>query len=188
MLSPLFIVNYHISSICGSMAHFISDEIEAGQGRIDRTNDERVKSMTAPPTNKKIHVVINPAAGKDEPILNVLNDVFREYGIDWDVSVTKKYGDAAQQAREAVARGASIVAGYGGRRGQPEKANAPVRRGGSRGGLSPGEAPPRLAADRRVVARKPRGERPEDHQEPGAAPPGPGDRAAPAAEAAPGER
>jgi len=80
--------------------------------------------MTAPPTNKKIHVVINPAAGKDEPILNALNDVFREYGIDWDVSVTKKYGDAAQQAREAVARGASIVAGYGGDGTQHEIANA----------------------------------------------------------------
>lgn len=80
--------------------------------------------MTAPPTNKKIHVVINPAAGKDEPILNALNDVFHEYGIDWDVSVTKKYGDAAQQAREAVARGASIVAGYGGDGTQHEIANA----------------------------------------------------------------
>lgn len=80
--------------------------------------------MTALPTNKKIHVVINPAAGKDEPILNVLNDIFHEYGIDWDVSVTKKYGDAAQQAREAVARGASIVAGYGGDGTQHEIANA----------------------------------------------------------------
>jgi hypothetical protein len=25
---------------------------------------------------KKVHVIINPAAGKDEPILNVLNHVF----------------------------------------------------------------------------------------------------------------
>ena len=25
---------------------------------------------------KKIHVVINPASGKDEPILNTINDVF----------------------------------------------------------------------------------------------------------------
>lgn len=73
---------------------------------------------------KKIHVVINPAAGKNEPILNVLNDVFHEYDVDWDVSVTRKYGDAAQQAREAVARGASIVAGYGGDGTQHEIANA----------------------------------------------------------------
>ena len=80
--------------------------------------------MAALPTDKRIHVVINPAAGKNEPILNVLNDIFREYGIDWDVSVTKKYGDAAQQAREAAVRGASIVAGYGGDGTQHEIANA----------------------------------------------------------------
>ena len=80
--------------------------------------------MAALPTDKRIHVVINPAGGKNEPIFNVLNDIFREYGIDWDVSVTKKYGDAAQQAREAAVRGASIVAGYGGDGTQHEIANA----------------------------------------------------------------
>ena len=75
-------------------------------------------------SSKKIHVVINPAAGKDEPILNVLNDIFQEYGVDWDVSVTKKYGDAAEQAREAISKGAWLVAGYGGDGTQHEIANA----------------------------------------------------------------
>lgn len=73
---------------------------------------------------KRIHIVINPAAGKDEPILNVLNAVFSEYDVDWDVSVTKKYGDATQQAREAVARGVDLVVGYGGDGTQHEIANA----------------------------------------------------------------
>lgn len=73
---------------------------------------------------KRIHVIINPAAGKNEPILNVLNDVFNEYGVEWDVSVTKKYGDAAEQARAAVAGGATIVAGYGGDGTQHEIASA----------------------------------------------------------------
>jgi len=80
--------------------------------------------MAPLPTDKRIHVIINPAAGKNEPILNVLNDIFHEHGVDWDVSVTKKYGDAAVQAREAAARGASIVAGYGGDGTQHEIANA----------------------------------------------------------------
>lgn len=80
--------------------------------------------MTTTTPNKKIHVVINPAAGKDEPILNVLNDIFHAHGVDWDVSVTKKYGDAARQTREAIAQGASIVAGYGGDGTQHEIANA----------------------------------------------------------------
>lgn len=72
---------------------------------------------------KKIHVVINPAAGKDEPILNTLNDVFRQYDVDWNVSVTKKYGDATEQARVAALAGADLVAGYGGDGTQHEIAN-----------------------------------------------------------------
>jgi YegS/Rv2252/BmrU family lipid kinase len=80
--------------------------------------------MAMNPIYPTIHVVINPAAGKNEPILNVLNDVFHEFGVDWDVSVTKKYGDATRQAREAVARGVSLVAGYGGDGTQHEIANA----------------------------------------------------------------
>ncbi|MBP6469572.1 MAG: diacylglycerol kinase family lipid kinase [Chloroflexi bacterium] len=73
---------------------------------------------------KKIHVVINPASGKNEPIINVLNDVFHQYDdVDWNVSVTKKYGDATAQAREAVQNGAELVAGYGGDGTQHEIAN-----------------------------------------------------------------
>lgn len=72
---------------------------------------------------KKIHVVINPAAGKDEPILNTLNDVFRHYDVDWNVSVTKKYGDATEQARTAAAAEADLVAAYGGDGTQHEIAN-----------------------------------------------------------------
>ena len=44
----------------------------------------------------RIHVVINPAAGKDEPILNTINDVFHQHNIDWGVSVTRKFGDATE--------------------------------------------------------------------------------------------
>lgn len=72
---------------------------------------------------KKIHVVINPAAGKDEPILNTLNDVFRQYDVDWNISVTQKYGDATEQARAAALAGADLVAGYGGDGTQHEVAN-----------------------------------------------------------------
>ena len=34
-------------------------------------------------SGKRIHVVINPASGQDEPILNVLNDVFRQNKGEW---------------------------------------------------------------------------------------------------------
>ena len=72
---------------------------------------------------KRIHVVINPAAGKDEPILNTLNRVFHKYGVDWQISITKKLGDATQMTREAVADGADLVAGYGGDGTQMEVAD-----------------------------------------------------------------
>ena len=54
---------------------------------------------------KRIHVVINPAAGKDEPILNTINDVFTQHDIDWGVSVTRKFGDATEFARQAAEDG-----------------------------------------------------------------------------------
>ena len=40
--------------------------------------------MTVP--YKRVHVIINPAAGGDEPILNTLNDVFRQYQVEWDAT------------------------------------------------------------------------------------------------------
>ena len=72
---------------------------------------------------KRIHVVINPAAGKDEPILNIINDVFHQHDIDWGVSVTRKFGDATEFARKAAEAGFDIVAGYGGDGTQHEIAN-----------------------------------------------------------------
>ena len=72
----------------------------------------------------RIHVVVNPASGKDQPILNTLNDVFVKYGVDWSISVTKKYGDATDQARAALDQGVDLVVGYGGDGTQHEIANA----------------------------------------------------------------
>lgn len=75
---------------------------------------------------RRVHVVINPASGRDEPILNVLNDVFRDHGVEWDVSVTHRYGDAGDQARAAIAAGVDLVVAYGGDGTQHEVANAVV--------------------------------------------------------------
>lgn len=72
---------------------------------------------------KRIMVIINPAAGHDEPILNVINDVFHEAKVDWDVRLTHKSGDATQLAKEAVGLGYELVAGYGGDGTQMEVAN-----------------------------------------------------------------
>ena len=71
----------------------------------------------------KVHIVINPAAGQDEPILNVLNDVLHPTGVEWDVSLTHKSGDATRLAAAAAASGVDLVAAYGGDGTQMEVAN-----------------------------------------------------------------
>jgi YegS/Rv2252/BmrU family lipid kinase len=75
---------------------------------------------------QRVHVVINPASGKDQPILNTLNDVFHQYDVEWDASITHKYGDARMQAKAAIDRGVDLVVGYGGDGTQHELANAVI--------------------------------------------------------------
>lgn len=77
--------------------------------------------MTLP--YEKVHVVINPAAGHNEPILNVLNTVFHPAGMKWETSLTHKSGDATRLAAEAAASGVDLVAVYGGDGTQMEVAN-----------------------------------------------------------------
>jgi YegS/Rv2252/BmrU family lipid kinase len=62
----------------------------------------------------RVHVVINPGSGQPKPILHTLNAVFRPRGIDWDISLTKKSGDAERFARQAAESGAEVVAAFGG--------------------------------------------------------------------------
>jgi diacylglycerol kinase (ATP) len=64
--------------------------------------------------NRRIRVIINPAAGQDRPILVVLNRVFHPAGVDWDVCVTKRAGDAREYAKQAVQAGVDAVGVYGG--------------------------------------------------------------------------
>ncbi len=64
--------------------------------------------------SRRIHVVINPASGQPQPILNTLNGVFHPLGIDWEVFITKESGDAERLARQAAAAGVDVLAAYGG--------------------------------------------------------------------------
>src|SRR5919206_2640007 len=64
--------------------------------------------------SKRVQVIINPTAGQDQPILGVLTRVFHAAGVAWDVSITKKAGDARRFARAAVEAGVDVVAAYGG--------------------------------------------------------------------------
>ncbi|MDD5370921.1 MAG: diacylglycerol kinase family lipid kinase [Anaerolineaceae bacterium] len=63
---------------------------------------------------KWMHVIANPAAGQDQPVLKTLNTAFKEADVDWDIFITKAYGDGKRLAREAVAVGADVVVVFGG--------------------------------------------------------------------------
>jgi YegS/Rv2252/BmrU family lipid kinase len=98
-----------------------SDQAEEGlaqtftQEQLVSRIDDLVGQGTRPGLSfKRVHVVINPASGQDEPILNRLNAVFHTSGIDWDISLTKRDGDATRMARAAAENGADVVASYGG--------------------------------------------------------------------------
>jgi diacylglycerol kinase (ATP) len=62
----------------------------------------------------KIHVIINPAAGVDRPILGLINTEFGAAGVEWDARLTHKEGDATRLAHEALHAGCDMVAAHGG--------------------------------------------------------------------------
>ncbi len=62
----------------------------------------------------RVKVIINPAAGQAEPILSVLDDVFAEGGIEWDVALTHKTGDGTRETLTAADKGYDFIGVYGG--------------------------------------------------------------------------
>jgi diacylglycerol kinase (ATP) len=65
-------------------------------------------------SRKKLQVIINPAAGVGRPILQALNNGFKDSAIEWDASITHKAGDAERLAKKALEDGADIVGVHGG--------------------------------------------------------------------------
>jgi diacylglycerol kinase (ATP) len=63
---------------------------------------------------KSLHIIINPAAGKNLPILAVLNTAFKEADLEWEIFITKKAGDAIDFAKKAVEEKIDAVAVFGG--------------------------------------------------------------------------
>jgi len=63
---------------------------------------------------KNIHIIINPASGKGESILPIINASMKEAGIKWEASITHQAGDAIQFAKAAVKEGIDALAVYGG--------------------------------------------------------------------------
>ena len=62
---------------------------------------------------KNIHIIINPAAGQDEPILSYLNKVFQDTEVNWEISITKREESASDIAKKLVGK-TDLIAIYGG--------------------------------------------------------------------------
>jgi diacylglycerol kinase (ATP) len=62
----------------------------------------------------KVRIIINPASGKAESILPVINSAMRDAGIRWEASITHKHGDAYRIAKAAVKERIDALAVYGG--------------------------------------------------------------------------
>ncbi|MBC7813662.1 MAG: diacylglycerol kinase family lipid kinase [Burkholderiales bacterium] len=69
---------------------------------------------TAAPAFKSIHVILNPASGQATPVLAQLNTGLQNSGMDWEILITKKAGDAKRFAEKAVKEGVEVVAAFGG--------------------------------------------------------------------------
>ncbi len=68
-------------------------------------------------------MIINPTAGLDKSVLNVLNHIFHPAGVDWDFSLTHKSVAVKRLAVKAAASSVDIVSAYGGGNSQMGIAN-----------------------------------------------------------------
>jgi YegS/Rv2252/BmrU family lipid kinase len=94
----------------------------------------------------RIKVVVNPGAGRPEPVLSTLNDAFGSAGIDWDIAITHGEGDGYRAARDAVGEGFDIVGAYGGD-GTVSEVAAALALGGTPMAILPGGTGNALAED-----------------------------------------
>ena len=63
---------------------------------------------------KNIHIIINPASGKKESILPIINTTMKETGIKWEALITHQAHDATKFAKAAIKAGVDALAVYGG--------------------------------------------------------------------------
>ena len=87
---------------------------EGSKGGVDKGEDSIRRQNL--PTNRLglLHVIVNPAAGQGQPVLNTINAVFQAVSLDWEVFITRKAGDARRLTRQALKAGADLVIAFGG--------------------------------------------------------------------------
>ena len=73
---------------------------------------------------RHIHIIINPAAGKKEPVLALINESLKDSDLKWEMQITRKAGDGFYFAQEALKQDVDAVVVYGGDGSMMEVASA----------------------------------------------------------------
>jgi YegS/Rv2252/BmrU family lipid kinase len=63
---------------------------------------------------KKVHLVVNPAAGQPDAILYKVNNIFYEHHVDWSASVTTSHVNGTELVKRAIEEGADLIIASGG--------------------------------------------------------------------------
>ncbi|HVU10997.1 MAG TPA: diacylglycerol kinase family protein, partial [Phototrophicaceae bacterium] len=63
---------------------------------------------------KRVHIIVNPASGQEGLRLPGLNKILNDLGIEWEMFVLRRGGEAGERAQQAIAAGVDAVVVYGG--------------------------------------------------------------------------
>jgi diacylglycerol kinase (ATP) len=89
--------------------------LPAQPGRLKRlVNRVRQVFTLAQKSDPWLMLIVNPASGQGSPDLRLLNRLVKAAGMRWEMVITNAFGDGERLARDAVRRGACVVAAYGG--------------------------------------------------------------------------
>jgi YegS/Rv2252/BmrU family lipid kinase len=96
-----------------------NNKFDLGQaGIVDRVKQllraDRLDKVQPQGARRYIHIVINPVSGRNRSLLRTFNTIFQAMGVDWNVSVTNRAGDARRLTKEVLSKGVDVVAVYGG--------------------------------------------------------------------------
>lgn len=90
------------------------DEQSGDEGLASRLSRLLGGKPSQPESLNNIHVIVNPAAGKERPILRTLALACKTAGVDWEIFVTKGAGDGHRLAEQAIQARVDRIVVYGG--------------------------------------------------------------------------
>ncbi len=104
-----------------------SKKNDCNDGIRSRLRSIRIRQPATDHRPRRLAVIINPASGREQPVLKILNMALHDAHVDWEIFVTKESCDARRFAKKAVQARADAVVVFGGDGTVNEVASALVR-------------------------------------------------------------